>query len=135
MLSSGLGIILDPIRKKLTDDPGANPDSGGAMPPVRITAVAVSAIGGGSATVTWTTSQAASSLVQYGVAPNGGDQVTAETDTNPLVTSHSVTLSGLVAGKVYLFLVKSRLGGGKDGGNRTVMDGYVFSAYGSFVAS
>ena len=119
---------FDPVRKKLTDDPGALPDSGGASPSVRITALSVS---GG--VVSWTTSQAASSQVQYGASPNK-DQTTAETDTSPLVTSHSVALSGLTVGRTYLFRVHSRLSGGTDGAGNSVLNGYNFFQDGQFVA-
>jgi len=119
------GTFDDP-KKKLTDDPGN-------VTPITISAVSVSGTGGGSATVTWTTSAASSSRVAYGVYPNT-QLTTAETDTNPLVTSHSVTLTGLTVGKVYKFRVFSRYGGGKDGGNNSVMDGYSFYQDGTFVA-
>lgn len=125
-LSDGLGIILDPTRKKVTDDPGN-------ITPITISAVSVSGTGGGSATIAWTTSAASSSLVRYGVAPNM-DQVTAEADTSAGVTSHSMALSGLTVGKTYLFQVQSRYTTGKDGMNRSVMDGYIFTANGTFVA-
>jgi len=125
--ADGLGLILDPNRKKLTDDPGNTT-------PIVLSAVRGGTPSGGSTTVTWTTSQPSSSLVRYGVSPNMG-QATSEMDTNPFVTSHSVTLTGLVAGKTYLFEVASRYGGGKDGGNNVVMDGYRFTARGTFVAA
>lgn len=113
--------------KKVTDDPGN-------ITPITISAVAVSGIGGGSATITWTTSANATSRVQYGRAPNL-DRTTAETNTSPLVTSHSVALSGVTAGKVYLYRVHSRMQGGRDGMNNTVLDGYDFYTDGSFVAA
>lgn len=132
--AAGLGLILDPIIKKLTDDPGAITSN--TATPMAITNLSVSGIGGGSATVTWTTTVASSSKVSYGVAPNR-DQVTPETNTYPSaqVTSHSVSLSGLTAGKVYLFRVHSRMLGGTDGQYNQVMDGYQFTADGSFVAA
>ncbi len=117
---------FDDQKKKLTDDPG---NTG----PVVISAVSSGVPAGGSATITWTTNKAASSRVGYGVMPNT-DNTTAETDVSPLVTSHSVVLSGLVVGKAYKFRVFSRLGGGKDGGNNAVMDGYQFYADGVFTA-
>lgn len=117
----------DDPKKKITDDAGA-------ITPNVITLVSVSGIGGGSATVTWTTSVASSSRVGYGVYPNLS-QTTAETNTSPLVTSHSIILSGLVSGKIYLFRIYSRFGGGKDGGNNVVMDGYQFTQDGQFVAA
>lgn len=113
--------------KKPTDDPGA-------ISPLAITSVSAGTPSGGSATITWTTSVAGSSWVSYGIAPNRS-QRTAETDISPLVTSHSVTLTGLTAGKVYLYRVHSRYSGGKDGANRAVMNGYQFTADSSFPAA
>ena len=64
-----------------------------------------------SITVTWTTNQVATSRIVYdtvshslGSAPNYGYAFsTAETDTSPEVTSHSVTITGLNAGTQYFF--------------------------------
>ena len=119
-------MITDYYQKKPTDDPGA-------VTPVSITALAT-VVAGSQVTITWTTSKATSSQVQYGVSPPDGwqDNVTAETDTNPTVTSHTVIITGLVTGKNYWFRVRSRYSGGKDGMGNSVMDGYVFSAYGTF---
>jgi len=119
------GTWQDP-KKKVTDDPGN-------VAPITITNVSVSGTGGGGATVSWTTDQPASSRVGYGVYPNT-DSTTAETDTSPLVTSHSVSLTGLTVGRVYKFRVFSRYGGGTDGGGNSVMDGYSFYQDGAFVA-
>ncbi len=58
-----------------------------------------------SATIKWTTDEAATSQVEYGLTEEYG-QTTAE-DTN-LATSHSVELSKLEAGKTYHFRVISR---------------------------
>lgn len=128
------GTFDDP-KKKVTDDPGAIPDSTGTMPPVRITSVSAGSPSGGSATITWTTSQVASSKVSYGLATIGRSQTTTETDKSPLVTSHSVVLSGLSAGKTYKYRVHSRLSGGKDGQGNSVMDGYDFTSDSTFVAA
>jgi hypothetical protein len=71
-------------------------------PPV-ITSVEVATNLGG-AVVTWNTSEAADSLVQYGEGP-----ILDHTAYNAeLVTSHSVTLSQLLASHVYYFQVVSR---------------------------
>lgn len=113
-------------QKKRTDDPGN-------LAPITFQSLSVTNSGGGVVTLSWTTGQMCSSLVRYGVSPNL-DQKTAEFDTSPLVTSHSVQLTGLVVGKIYLYRVESRYGGGKDGMNGSVMDGYVFGMGGSFVA-
>ena len=71
-------------------------------PPV-ITDVSV-ATNLGSAVVTWNTSEAADSLVQYG----GGTILDHTAYNSELVTSHSVTLSQLLANHVYYFQVVSR---------------------------
>lgn len=74
-----------------------------------ITAVAAGSISGGSATVTWTTDVASSSQVFYGQRPNQDPlpQQSSNQNTNPGVTSHSVTLTGLTAGRFYFFYVQS----------------------------
>ena len=125
----------DDPKKKLTDDPGAIPKAGTNNPAIQISNVSGGTPSGGSATVTWTTSQGASSQVSYGIATQGRSQMTLETDKSPLVTSHSVTISGLVVGKTYLFRVISRLSGGKDGMGNSVMDGYQFTGDGVLVAA
>ena len=56
--------------------------------------------------ITWTTNKAASSEVRYGPTANYGTQ-TPETDTDPRVTSHSVTLTDLVPCSIYHFAVRS----------------------------
>ncbi len=69
-----------------------------------------------SVTVTWTTDHPSTSRVIYDtvshatldVAPNYGyANSTSETDTSPKVTSHSVTIGGLVAGTTYYYRVVS----------------------------
>jgi hypothetical protein len=71
-------------------------------PPV-ITTVAV-ATNVGSALVTWNTSEAADSLVQYGE----GTILDHTAYNAELVTSHSITLSQLFANHIYYFQVTSR---------------------------
>ncbi len=56
--------------------------------------------------LTWTTSRAASSQVNYGLTSSLGT-ATAETDTAPRVTSHTVELSGLTACTEYHYQVVS----------------------------
>jgi hypothetical protein len=72
--------------------------------PPAISNVAVSSITNTTATITWTTDQASSSLVNFG-------KTTAYGSTSPLtptlVTSHSVTLTGLTLGTTYDFDVVS----------------------------
>jgi hypothetical protein len=73
-------------------------------PPPAISNVTVTGITNTSATITWTTDQASSSLVNYGVTST----YTMATTLNPaLVTAHSVTLTGLTPGTLYDFDVVS----------------------------
>ena len=69
-----------------------------------ISSVAASAITSSGATITWTTSPAATSQVLYGTTTSYGMSTTEVTSN---VTSHSVTLSGLTAGTIYDFAVVS----------------------------
>jgi hypothetical protein len=56
------------------------------------------------ATITWTTNEGASSMVEYGLTTNFGN-ITAETDTSPRVTSHSYELSSLYSCANYHYRV------------------------------
>ncbi|MCK5310269.1 MAG: pre-peptidase C-terminal domain-containing protein, partial [Thermoplasmata archaeon] len=78
--------------------------SGGAdvTPPV-ISSVSVSSITSNSATITWSTNEPASSIVEYGTTTSYGSSKTGTSG----VTSHSVALSNLLASKTYHFRVKS----------------------------
>lgn len=58
-------------------------------------------------TITWDTDEIASSKVEYGESIVYGSETT-ETDINPRVTSHSVSLSGLNACTTYHFRVTSK---------------------------
>lgn len=60
-----------------------------------------------SATLTWDTAQAASTQVGYGLLPSFGLETT-QTDTNPRVTSHTVTLNNLQPCARYFFTAHSR---------------------------
>jgi hypothetical protein len=88
-------------------------------PPV-ISSISVSAITHDSATVTWTTNEAANSQVEYGPTTSYGSLSNLNTS---LVTSHSVNLSGLLANTTYHFRVKSR----DAAGNLAVSSDYTFS--------
>lgn len=75
---------------------------------VRNTPPVISAISPGSATstsatITWTTDEAASSQVNYGTTSGYGTASSSAT----LATSHSIILSGLIAGTTYHFQVQS----------------------------
>jgi hypothetical protein len=73
--------------------------------PPAISAVAASGITSSGVTITWTTDEAATSQVEYGLTTSYGSTTTADTN---LVTSHSVSLSGLSADTLYHYRVKSK---------------------------
>jgi hypothetical protein len=73
-------------------------------PPPVISNVVATSVSNTSETITWTTDQASSSLVNYGVTTT----YTLASTLNPaLVTAHSVTLTGLTPGTLYDFDVVS----------------------------
>lgn len=69
-----------------------------------ISGVEATNIGGGSATITWNTSQAGSSRVEYGLTEQYGDSTTTDTAE---VTAHSVVLTGLSPNTTYHYRVIS----------------------------
>jgi hypothetical protein len=73
--------------------------------PPTISGIATSGVTTSSATVTWTTNEASNTQVEYGLTTSYGSQTTLNTS---LVTSHSAQLSGLTAGTLYHYRVKSR---------------------------
>ena len=72
-------------------------------PPV-ISAVAAGSITSSGATITWTTNVAANSQVDYGTTASYGQSTPLNAT---LLTSHSVSLSGLTASTLYHFRVRS----------------------------
>jgi chitodextrinase len=83
-----------------------------------ISAVAASGVTSGSATITWTTSEPATSQVEYGPTKNYG--TLTPIDSN-LVTAHSVTLTGLNPLTTYNYRVRSADAAGNErvGSNAT----------------
>jgi hypothetical protein len=82
-------------------------DTGGTAdttPPV-LSAVTASGIATSAATIAWTTSEAADSQVEYGTTTSYGSQTPRDTT---LLTGHSQGLSGLTAGTLYHYRVRSR---------------------------
>ncbi len=73
--------------------------------PPTISAVTSGSIAQTSATITWTTNEAADSQVAYGTSSSYGSATTLNT---AMQTSHSVSLSGLTAGTTYHFKVTSK---------------------------
>jgi hypothetical protein len=58
-----------------------------------------------SATITWTTNEASDSVVNYGTSSSS---LTQSATVSTMVTAHSVTLTGLTAGRTYYYRVSSR---------------------------
>lgn len=58
-------------------------------------------------TISWHTDDLSSSRVRYGVTASL-DQTTDKFDTSPMVTEHSVTISGLISATTYYYRVVSR---------------------------
>jgi hypothetical protein len=68
------------------------------------TAPAISGVAANGATITWSTNERATSRVEYGTTTAYGSSTTTDAT---LTTSHSQTLSGLAAGTVYHYRVRS----------------------------
>jgi hypothetical protein len=92
-----------------------------------ITLVTATAITGTSATITWTTDQASSSQVSYGLTNAYGYLSTLNTN---LVTTHSVTLTGLTPGTTYNYAAQST----NSVATTTVSTNFTFSTTGSVPA-
>src|SRR3990172_9960687 len=73
-----------------------------------------------SAVITWTTDEASTSQTDYGTTSSYGSSTTID---NTLVTSHSVTISGLSSWTTYHFRVKSQ----DSAGNLAVSSDLTFS--------
>jgi hypothetical protein len=76
-----------------------------------ITAVSTQAVGKAGAVIIWTTDEAATSQVAYGLTASDGSATVPDAN---LVTSHTVTLSGLIPGSTYNFKVKSKDASGNE---------------------
>jgi len=73
-------------------------------PPPVISAVTAYPLSGGTAQITWATNKPANSRVDYGTSPNALSQ---SVSSSALVTSHSLTLTGLTPGVTYYYRVSS----------------------------
>jgi hypothetical protein len=83
-------------------------DSGAVTPdttPPTISSVQSTNVTSVGATITWTTNEASDTQVEYGTTTSYGFSTTLNTS---MVTSHSQALSGLTAGTLYHYRVKSR---------------------------
>jgi hypothetical protein len=73
-----------------------------------VSAVSTTVNSATAATITWTTPQAGSTYVRYGLVGDIYSATTTEVDTSPRVTSHSVSLTGLLPCTTYHFRAFSR---------------------------
>jgi hypothetical protein len=87
-------------------NPGNGTRPGSAMPPPGLTILSATP-GVASGTVTWTTSVASDSTVNYGPTTSYNKTVNDPT----MVTAHSVALTGLTSGQVVHYSVTSSGGG------------------------
>jgi hypothetical protein len=88
-------------------------------PPV-ISKVGTPSISASTATVSWNTDESADSQVEYGTTTAYGSSTTLN---SAMITSHSQSLSGLSAGTVYHYRVRSR----DAAGNAAVSGDYAFT--------
>ncbi len=86
----------------ITVDATSPPDSDTTAPV--ITSVLASSVTGTSAVIAWTTDEAATSQVEYGTTTSYGSTSALDEE---LVTSHSVSVTGLEGDTTYHFRVKS----------------------------
>jgi regulation of enolase protein 1 (concanavalin A-like superfamily) len=70
-----------------------------------ISNVQSSGISNTSATITWTTSETSNSQIEYGVTTGYGSSTALDSS---MVTAHSMIITGLSAGTLYHYMVKSR---------------------------
>jgi hypothetical protein len=127
---------LDPRPSDVTDKRGIgtahNPSwegttalewsaQGGSSPtPPAVSGVSATNITTSAATIRWTTNEPADGRVEYGTTTAYGQTTTVST---ALVTSHAVSLSGLVLGTTYHYRVQSR----DAEGNATTSADFTFS--------
>ncbi len=93
------------LNDKVATDGRINAAAALAAP--QISNIQVSAITETTAQVTWTTDKPADSVVQYGTAGNSWGSYPNTESGSALVTSHSITLSGLTQKTDYYFRVGS----------------------------
>lgn len=82
----------------------------------QVTAISVTNIGTSTATITWTTNEASNSKVYYSLITPLNTGTAATKSDGGMVTSHSVTLTGLTPNAQHFFKVES-----KDASNNTTL--------------
>ena len=102
-----------------TDYTFTTPAAADTTPPT-ISGVTASSLSSSGATITWTTNEAADTQVDYGITAGYGSSTSLNA---ALVASHSQTLTGLNAGTLYHYRVKSR----DAAGNLATSTDYTFT--------
>lgn len=110
-VSSVAGTIGDEVDNVMVDfTPATNLADNKALV-IDTTAPNISSVsvttGTTTASITWTTDESASSIVDYGLSASYSSS-TVETDTSPRVSSHSVSISGLSACTSYHYSIRSK---------------------------
>jgi hypothetical protein len=113
--STAVGNGSHVLTAKASDGAGNTTTSAGVSvtvanaPPPVISGIGASGMTTSAATIGWTTDVASSSQVEYGTTASYGSSSALDSTA---VTSHSVGLSGLAAGTLYHYRVKSAAPGG-----------------------
>jgi len=102
---------------------GSGGGGGDTTPPV-ISNIAAGNITSSGATITWTTDESSDSQVEYGLSTSYGSSTSLNAS---LVTSHSVSLSGLNTSTLYHYRVKSK----DASGNLAISGDFTFTTTGS----
>lgn len=107
ILDDGLGtdILSGVYNARYTVIQGGDGGDGLDLTPPTVSSISVVSITTSGATINWTTNEAADSQVEYGPTTAYGSQTTLEAS---LVTSHSVTLSGLSQGTIYHYRIRTK---------------------------
>jgi hypothetical protein len=133
--AAAIAAIVGDDHDALARPQGAGSDIGayestaaGSAPPLVISAVGAGMVTANGATITWTTSIAADTQVDYGATAAYGSTTALQA---PLVTAHSQVLTGLSPGTTYHYRVRSR-----DAAGVLALSGdQVFSTSGAPVAT
>jgi len=103
-LSFGTTYHYKPLSTNGSGDAVSGDYTFNTLTPLKITNVQVTGIAGTTATIIWTTDQASSSKVDYGLTNSYGSSIGP--DSTP-VTAHSMTLTGLDTNTLYHYHVVS----------------------------
>ena len=109
--------FIPALNDKVATDGRINAAAALAAP--QITNVQVNTITETTAQVSWTTDKPADSVVQYGTTGNNWDSYPNTESDSALVTSHSITLSGLTQETDYYFMAGSTDAYGNGPDNRS----------------